>query len=53
MGFNLKIFEDTSIDGVQAGLDGEYLDWLVEEKWPEIQWLFGKAGFTGRDVAYG
>ncbi|MGA2171656.1 MAG: phage portal protein [Sedimentisphaerales bacterium] len=30
----MKIFSD--------GLDGEYLDWLVDERWPQIQAHFGK-----------
>jgi hypothetical protein len=34
MGFDVKIFSD--------GLDGEYLDWLVDERWPQIQAHFGK-----------
>jgi hypothetical protein len=35
MGFDLKIFEGNRIDG-------EYLDWLVDERWPQIQAHFGK-----------
>jgi hypothetical protein len=39
MSFELSIFER----GNEAeGLDGAYLEWLVEEKWPQIQAQFGK-----------
>ena len=34
MGFDVKIFGD--------GLDAEYLEWLVEQRWPQIQVHFGK-----------
>jgi hypothetical protein len=34
MGFDLKMFGD--------GLDAAYVEWLVEEKWPQVQTHFGK-----------
>lgn len=34
MGFDLRTFGD--------GLDAEYVEWLVEERWPQIQGHFGK-----------
>ncbi|MFH1369872.1 MAG: phage portal protein [Planctomycetota bacterium] len=39
MGFDLKIFEGSS--SVEP-LDAEYLDWLVDERWPEVQGRFSK-----------
>jgi hypothetical protein len=34
MGYDVKIFGD--------GLDAEYVEWLVEERWPQVQTHFGK-----------
>jgi hypothetical protein len=42
MGFELKRFNDELFDGAQGRLDSEYLEWLVDERWPEIQAHFGK-----------
>jgi len=42
MGFDLKIFENGPFDDAQGRLDGEYLEWLVDERWPDIQARFGK-----------
>jgi hypothetical protein len=42
MGFDVKIFGAVRQDSPQDGLDAEYLEWLIEERWPEIQTHFGK-----------
>jgi hypothetical protein len=39
MSFKLSVFNR---DGVVDGLDAEYLEWLVEQRWPQIQAHFGK-----------
>jgi len=42
MGFDVKVFGAVRQDSPQDGLDVEYLEWLIEERWPEIQTHFGK-----------
>src|SRR4030042_3997289 len=39
MSFELSIFNQSQAG---EGLDAEYLEWLVDERWPQVQSRFGK-----------
>ena len=42
MGYDVKVFGAVRQGSPQDGLDAEYVEWLVEQRWPQLQTHFGK-----------